>query len=388
MSEEVFAQEFLGFALALVTLTLSGSIARFLGLPIFLGYLLAGLLAQPFLAPFPSLTLLGKVGVILLLFFLGMEFDWRTLLGSRKRLLLTLVDLLLNFFIPFLFLLILGLSYASAFIVAMAIYPTSSALTIGALFQLRRVANPETETIVWILVGEDLAIILLLAIASGLTGEAFEFKGIFLAISFIGVMFVASVFLTKPLEWLFKRVPSELDNLVTFSLIILFSAIAYLLNLSEALGAFLAGLLFSGTRDREELESRLNVLRDLGTSAFFFSFGLQVPLKVSPSGLALGGLILILGILSKVLTSWVSASIEGLRPKARLRLLFSLWIRGEFSIIAIFVGKTVLPHLWQEGMNWFILGSVIVGLLALSYGERVIERGKSIMSKKEEASNV
>ena len=376
MSEEVFAQEFLGFALALVSLALSGTISRFLGLPIFLGYLLAGLLAQPFLAPFPSLTLLGKVGVILLLFFLGMEFDWRTLLGSRKRLLLTLVDLLLNFFIPFLFLLILGLSYASAFLVAMAIYPTSSALTIGALFQLRRVANPETETIVWILVGEDFAIILLLAIASGLTGEAFEFKGIFLAISFIGVMFVASVVLTRPLEWLFKRVPSELDNLVTFSLIILFSAIAYLLNLSEALGAFLAGLLFSGTRDREELESRLNVLRELGTSAFFFSFGLQVPSKVSPSGLALGGLMLILGILSKVLTSWVSAAIEGLRPKARLRLLFSLWIRGEFSIIALFLGKRILSPLWQEGMSWFILGSVIVGLLAFSYGEKIVERRK------------
>jgi len=376
MSQEVLTREFLSFALALLTLALSGSIARFLGLPIFLGYLLAGLLAQPFLTPFPSLTLLGKVGVILLLFFLGMEFDWRTLLGSRKRLLLSFVDLLLNFFIPFLLLLLLGLSSASAFIIAMAIYPTSSALTIGALFQLRRVANPETETIVWILIGEDLAIILLLAIGSGLTGETLSLKGIFLGLSFVGVMFLGSIVLTKPLEWLFKHVPSELDNVVTFSLIIFFSAIAYFLNLSEALGAFLAGLLFSGTRDREELESRLNVLKDLGTSAFFFSFGLQVPLKVSPSGLALGGLILILGILSKVMTSWISASIEGLRPKARVRLLFSLWIRGEFSIIALFLGKRILSPLWQEGMSWFILGSVIVGLLALSYGGKIIERRK------------
>jgi CPA2 family monovalent cation:H+ antiporter-2 len=388
MSEEVLTREFLGFALAMASLALSGSIARFLGLPIFLGYLLAGLLAQPFLSPFPSLALLGKVGVILLLFFLGMEFDWRALLASRKRLFLTLVDLLLNFFLPFSFLLIVGLPYASAFIIAMAIYPTSSALTLGALFQLRRVANPETETIVWILVGEDLAIILLLAISSGLTGEALGLKGTLLAISFVGVMFVASVVLTRPLEWLFKRVPSELDNVVTFSLIVLFSAIAHLLKLSEALGAFLAGLIFSGTRDREELETRLNVLRDLGTSAFFFSFGLQVPLKISPWGLALGGLILILGVWSKVLTGWISGLIEGLRPRARFRLIFSLWIRGEFSIIALFMGKSVLPSIWQESMSWFILGSVIVGLLALSYGEKHIERGKGIMSKNEEASNV
>lgn len=168
----------------------------------------------------PSLILLSSVGVMLLLFFLGMEFDWRRLLTSPHRLLVTAADLALNFVLPFTLFLALGLPYPAAFVIAMALYPTSSAITISALLQFRRLANPETETIVWVLVGEDLAIIALLAIASGLTGEGIGLTSVATAFAFILVMLVASVVLTRPLEWLFERIPSELDNLITLGIIV------------------------------------------------------------------------------------------------------------------------------------------------------------------------
>jgi CPA2 family monovalent cation:H+ antiporter-2 len=370
----VLERELFGFALALILLAVSGSIARFIKLPVLLGYLAAGLLAQLLLRPFPSLMLLSSVGVMLLLFFLGMEFDWKRLLTSPRRLLVSAADLALNFALPFTLLLLIGLPYPAAFVIAMAIYPTSSAITISALLQLRRLANPETEVIVWVLVGEDLAIIAFLAIASGLTGEGIGLTGVVTAFAFIAVMLVASVVLTRPLEWLFERVPSELDNLITLGIIVFVSAIAYMLHLSEALGAFLAGLLFSGTRDREELEQRLHVLRELGTAAFFFTFGLQTPLKISVAGALWGLVVLVFGVAMKTLTAWVSGFIEGLRRRARLRLLFSLWVRGEFSIIALFMGRKVLPQVWQEAMSWFVIASIVVGLIALSLAGKFAER--------------
>ena len=375
MSEHgVLERELFGFALALILLAVSGSIARFIRLPVLLGYLAAGLLAQPLLRPFPSLILLSSVGVMLLLFFLGMEFDWRRLLTSPHRLLVTAADLALNFVLPFTLFLALGLPYPAAFVIAMALYPTSSAITISALLQFRRLANPETETIVWVLVGEDLAIIALLAIASGLTGEGIGLTSVATAFAFILVMLVASVVLTRPLEWLFERIPSELDNLITLGIIVFVSAIAYMLHLSEALGAFLAGLLFGGTRDREELEQRLHVLRELGTAVFFFTFGLQTPLKISVAGALWGLVVLVLGVAMKTITAWVSGIIEGLRRRARLRLLFSLWVRGEFSIIALFMGRKVLPGVWQEAMSWFVIASIVVGLIALSLAGKFAER--------------
>jgi len=370
----VLERELFGFALALILLAVSGSIARFIKLPVLLGYLAAGLIAQPLLRPFPSLILLSSVGVMLLLFFLGMEFDWRRLLASPRRLLSSAADIAFNFVLPFILLLLIGLPYPAAFVIAMAIYPTSSAITISALLQLRRLANPETEAIVWILVGEDLAIIALLAIASGLTGEGIGLTGVATAFAFIAVMLVASVVLTRPLEWLFERVPSELDNLITLGIIVFVSAVAYMLHLSEALGAFLAGLLFSGTRDREELEQRLHVLRELGTAVFFFTFGLQTPLKVSVAGALWGLAVLAFSVAMKTVTAWVAGLVEGLRRRARLRLLFSLWVRGEFSIIALFMGRKVLPQVWQEAMSWFVIASIVVGLIALSLAGKFAER--------------
>lgn len=374
MNGGILERELIGFAMALILISLGGFLACFLKFPLLLGYLLAGLVAQPFLKPFPSLILLSSIGVMLLLFFLGMEFDWQRLLASPKRLLITAINFGFNFLLPFTSFLFLGLPASSAFFVAMAIYPTSSAITISALLQLRRLANPETETIVWILVGEDLAIVVLLAFASGLTGDEFSAKGVAVAFAFIVTMLFASVLLTRPLELLFERIPAEIDNIVTMSAIVLVSAIAHLLHLSEALGAFLAGLLFSGTRDREELEQRLHILRELGTAAFFFTFGLQAILKISFVGAIYGLGLLAFGAIAKTATAWLSGIIEGLRRRAKLRLVLSLWIRGEFSIIAISMGKGFLPTVWQEAVNCFVIGSIVAGLLALAAAGKIAER--------------
>ncbi|MFA0750679.1 MAG: hypothetical protein SLRJCFUN_001082 [Candidatus Fervidibacter sp.] len=370
----ILERELTGFALALLLVSIGGFATRFLRVPLLLGYLFAGLLAQPLLRPFPSLVLLSSIGVMLLLFFLGMEFDWRRLLASPKRLLITAVDFALNFLLPFSVLWLLGLPLTSSFVIAMALYPTSSAITISALLQFRRLANPETETIVWILVGEDLAIVALLAVASGLTGTEFDWANIVTAFAFIAVMLVASVVLTRFLETLFERVPTELDNIFTLSVIVLVSTFAHLLHLSEALGAFLAGLLFSGTRDREELEGRLHVLRELGTAVFFFTFGLQSPLWVSPASLAFGLGLLIFGAITKTATAWLSGILDSLRRRAHLRLMLSLWVRGEFSIVALSMGKSILPPVWQEALSWFVIASIVSGLIALAVSGKIAER--------------
>lgn len=370
-SPEVLGIELSSFAIALTFLALGGLTARLVQMPLLLGYLMAGIFAQALLPLSPSLLLLGSIGVMLLLFFLGMEFDWKRLFNAPRRLLITLLDFTLNFLLPFFLLWLSGLPFVAAFIVAMAFYPTSSAITISALMQMRRLANPETETIIWMLIGEDLAIVLLLAIASGLIGAGTGLSNILVGFGFITGMVVAAIMLTRPLEWLFAHVPAELDNLVMLSVIVIVSAIAHVLNLSEALGAFLAGMVFSGVRDRHELEQRLHLLRDLGTAVFFFTFGLQALLRFSAEGILLGLGLLLSGIISKTVTAWSSAPLDNLRPRARRRFLLSLWIRGEFSIIALLLGKSVLPPVWQEAVSWFIIGSAVVGILAIATTEKI-----------------
>lgn len=370
---DALGRELIGFALTLLSMTMGGLAAHRLRLPPLLGYLAAGLASQWLLRPFPSLLLLSSVGVILLLFFLGMEFEWRRLLTAPHRLLLIALDFILNFCLPFGVLWLGGLPASATFFVAMAFYPTSSVITLSALSQARRLANPETEAIVWVLVGEDMVIVLLLAIASGLTSGEVGWGSVLTAFAFIAVMAAASLTLKQPLEWLLERVPMELDNLVTFTLILVVSALAFSLKLSEALGAFLAGLILSGVREREQLEARLHLLRELGVASFFFTFGLQIPIRFLAAGMLLGLALLLLGIVTKLLTAWGVGILESLRPRSKRRLLFSLWVRGEFSIVALSLGKTHLPLLWREALQWFVLGSILVGLIAI-LADRFVRR--------------
>jgi CPA2 family monovalent cation:H+ antiporter-2 len=360
--------ELTAFALALLWLMVGGIIAWLMRLPLVLGYLVAGIVAQTLLRPTPSLLLMGNLGIMLMLFFLGMGFDWR-LLSSPHRWGVMLANIALNFLIPLLLLWLMGCPFAIAFFAAMAVYPTSSAVTLATLTQLRRLAYPETETIVWLAVSEDLTMLLLLALASVWAGSG---QGVDLPIAgfgFVVAMLIASVALTKPLERLFRLLPSELDNLVTFAAIVAISALARTLQVSDALGAFLAGMLFSGTKDRYELERRLHLLRELGTALFFFVFGLQMPLSLTKRLLWGLGLVAI-GIVGKVLTAWSAGRMDNLRPRARRRLLFSLWARGELSALALLVGDKVLPTVWKEALSWFIAISIVSGILALAFADR------------------
>jgi Kef-type K+ transport system membrane component KefB len=162
--------ELTAFALALLWLMVGGIIAWLMRLPLVLGYLVAGIVAQTLLRPTPSSVLMGNLGIMLMLFFLGMGFDWR-LLSSPHRWGVMLANIALNFLVPLLLLWLMGCPFAIAFFAAMAVYPTSSAVTLATLTQLRRLAYPETETIVWLAVSEDLTMLLLLALASVWAGS-------------------------------------------------------------------------------------------------------------------------------------------------------------------------------------------------------------------------
>jgi len=367
-------RELTGVGLVFLSMTVGGLVFSGLRLPPLLGYLAAGLASQWLLRPFPSLLLLSTIGVILVFFFLGMEFEWQRLLTAPYRLLSIALNFALNFCLPFGILWLACLPAPAAFFAAMAFYPTSSVITLSALYKARRLANPETEAIVWVSVGEDVTVMFLLAIASGLTRGEANWGNVLTAFAFIAVMAVASLTLTRPLERLFERVPKELDNLVVFTLILIISAFAFSLHLSEALGAFLAGQLLTRVREREELEARLHLLREIGIAAFFFTFGLQIPLRLSAEGMLWGLMLLLLGIATKLLTAWGIGIWETLRPRPKRRLLFCLWVRGEFSIVALSLGKPLLPPPWREALQWFVLSSILVGLVALFLADRFVRR--------------
>jgi len=103
-------------------------------------------------------------------------------------------------------------------------------------------------------------------------------------------------------------------------------------GLSEALGAFLLGILVPGTRVMENIEHHLSPLKELSIGVFFFFFAYESDLML-PENVGFVLLLAVLGVLFKVISTYLSAHVYGMKKRARLRTSLSFVPRGEFSVI-------------------------------------------------------
>jgi monovalent cation:H+ antiporter-2, CPA2 family len=319
-----------------------GLIASRFGVSAIPAYLLAGLLLGPnepkvisLISPSEVTDFVAEVGIIFLLFFLGLEFTLSRLSRSRRHVLLGgLFDLLANAALGLLVgLAAFGLSFA-ALILAAGIYVSSSAITVKGLIDFRRLADDETDLVLAILIAEDIAIALVLGFAAGGGGAAAATLGIVgKAIGFIAISLAlskwASLVIDRVLDWL----PREFFLLAVFGFLVGMAATADALGLSEAIGALMAGVVLSETSMREEIEERFFSFRDVFAALFFFVFGLSIDIS------ALGDVGWILAIavpatvLGKIASGHVAGRIGGFTPRQSFNAGVALIAHGEFTII-------------------------------------------------------
>ncbi len=252
-------------------------------IPVFIG---AGILLGPnspgpvVLEPSEATDLLARLGVILLLFFLGLEFSLERITQARRLVVVGgLVDLAVNVALGLAVgVLLLGPS-AEAVLLAGLIYITSSGIVTRALFDLRRLADDETDLVLGILVFEDLAIALFLGVAAGMaTGAAVGGLSVAttagLALAFVVAFLIASRYAHNLLDRIAPRLDAEQLLLGALAIVLGGAALAEMVHLSEAVGALLAGILLSGSELRDRIEQSLLGLRDFAAAIFFVAFGL------------------------------------------------------------------------------------------------------------------
>lgn len=315
---------------------------RFSAIPLFI---IAGIVlgpSQPFLAlvePGEPLFLLGEIGVILLLFYLGLEFSLERLTQAR-RLVLTggVIDLVVNGGLALLLgILLLGPS-AEAVIFAGLVYISSSGIITQALFDLRRLADDETDLVLGILVFEDLAIALFLGVASGLAvGKQVSGGGITLraaiVVLFVGAFLVASHYLPRFIDKVSPMLERERLVLAALALVVGSAALAEWVGLSAAVGALLAGILLSETEARDRIERHLFGLRDFAAAIFFFGFGLQIQLGDIGEVWVWLLLAVAVAVVGKLVGGWIAGRATGFSRRQSLTVGSSLVARGEFTLI-------------------------------------------------------
>jgi CPA2 family monovalent cation:H+ antiporter-2 len=315
----------------------------------------------------------SEIGVILLLFMLGLEYTGEELRANlRSGLPAGAIDLLLNFPPGVLAGLLLGWSLPAAVLLGGITYISSSGVIAKLLEEMGRLNNLETPTIISILVLEDMSMALYLPLVAILLIDmslASAILSVLVALATVSVVLLVAVRYGKFLSSLVSHQSDEVLLFTTLGLVLLVAGLAQQLQVSAAIGAFLVGIAWSGPI-AERSRALIGPLRDLFAAMFFLFFGLQVdPATLPPVLLAAVGLG-ILTALTKILTGWWASRRAGLGTLDGLRAGAALTARGEFSIVIAGLGVSagLEPKLGALSAAYVLFLAVLGPILA-----RIIE---------------
>ncbi|MCU1525248.1 MAG: yhaU [Microbacteriaceae bacterium] len=321
-----------------------GRLGKLIGLPAIPVYMLVGLLASPHTGWFPlnfdssKIELIAIFGLILLLFNLGLEFDQDEFFGNAGKLIVSGGSyILVNMGVGLAFGFWVGWGTREALIIAGITATSSSAIVTKLLIELNRLPNRETPMILGVTVVEDIFIAIYLAIVGVvLSGETAIWPVVGkLAISFLFlvVMFTIARWGGRWVSRLFRTKDDELFTILFFGLAVAFGGIGELLGVTDAIGAFLIGLVLGATKYRARIEQLSLPMRDVFGAFFFLNFGLALNVSEFPTVLVpvLGAVLMtfVLNVVAGQFVAWLNR----LGPQAGINTTVILQNRGEFALI-------------------------------------------------------
>ena len=363
---------FIELGAAVVGLAMLARIASRWGFSAIPLYLLAGLaFGNGGLAPLNlSKAFIGlgaEIGVLLLLFMLGLEYTGEELKQNlRGGFPAGLADLALNLPPGVLAGLLVGWKPLAAVLLGGVTYISSSGVIAKVLTELRRLEYPETPTILSVLVLEDLAMAIYLPLVAVLLaggGAAKMALSVSMAVATVFLVLVVAVRYGQRLSNLVGHESDEIILLTTFGAVLLVAGVAQRLQVSAAIGAFLVGIAVSGPMAKQTRQV-IAPLRDFFAATFFFFFGLQIDPATLPRALPLAVALGVVTALTKVLTGYWAARRAGADPRGRLRAGTALVARGEFSIVIAGLGAGLEPRLGPLSAAYVLFLAVLGPVLA------------------------
>lgn len=334
---------------ALVTL-----IFKRLRQPVVLGYLIAGLLVGPHVPMIPgvsdtaSIQVWAEMGVIFLLFGLGLEFSFKKLAEvGRSATVIAVFEVLFMLGVGYFAGQLLSWSKMDSLFLGGILAISSTTIIVRAFDELKSRGKRFVSVVFGVLIVEDLAAILLLVILStvaatqALAGwellQTVTKLGFFLVLWFVLGIYLLPVFMASIREGL----SDETALIVSLGLCLMMVIVATQIGFSPALGAFVMGSLLAETREGHRIERVLMPVKDLFAAIFFVSVGMLLDPRVlwDYSGVIL--LITVITIGGKFLSSSLGALMSGEKLKTSVQTGMSLAQIGEFSFIIATLGLTL-----------------------------------------------
>jgi monovalent cation:H+ antiporter-2, CPA2 family len=346
-------------------------LGRRIGLPTIPLFMLAGIVFGPqtpgvaFVEDPRDLALLASLGLVLLLFYLGLEFTVDDLVGGGCRLAAAGgIYLALNIGAGLAFGFALGWGAREALVIAGVVGISSSAIVTKLLVELHRLANPETRLILGIVVVEDLFVALYLAILQPVLSGT---QGVAATVTSFGKAFAFLVILAVIARWgsgfvgLISSGDDELFTVCFIGLAVLAAGLAEELGVSEAIGAFMIGVVLAATPSADRIKRLVLPLRDAFAAVFFFAFGLSINVSDLTSVAGPIGAAVVLTVVFNAAAGLATARLYRLGAEPATNVGVTMLARGEFSLVlaAVATGAGL-----DARLSPFVAGYVLVLAIA------------------------
>ena len=322
------------------------ALARLAWQPPVLGYLVAGMIIGPYTLPTPLISdldtigLLAELGLILLLFGIGLELGWRRIqqigfrvlvIGVTEISLLTLLGVWIASILP-------GIDPSHGLYLGGAMAISSSAILLKGLRDGGNLNSGWGQTIVGILLVEDFAAVILLTVLAGLatTGTAsLADAGILagkLAIFCVVVLVAGTMLGARVMRWLSRLQSDETLLLASLGFCFLLALCATLLGLSPAAGSFLVGIVIGDTEAAGRVNRMVSPVRDMFGALFFLSIGMLIDYRTLDDFIVPALVVMAVFMIGKMAANTVGSILAGRNPGDAMRVGMTMPQMGEFSL--------------------------------------------------------
>jgi len=316
------------------------------------GFLLTGVLAGPqglgLIHGVKDVEILAEIGVILLLFTIGVEFSLQSLFRIRRLVFFGgLLQVSLTIAVTFLICRQLGLATGQSIFIGFLVSLSSTAIVLKLFQERAEVESPHGQTGLGILIFQDIVVVPMMLLTPFLAGKGLQVQGavwllILKGFGLLALVLVCAKYVVP--EMLYRVARTRSRELFSLTILVICFAVAFLthrLGLSLALGAFLAGLIISETEYAHETMGNVIPFRDVFTSLFFVSIGMLLDVKFLLGQPGQIGLIAaaVMGI--KSLLVLLAVLVLGFPLRTGILAGLALCQVGEFSFILFMRGAEV-----------------------------------------------
>lgn len=331
------------FALILIVASVMTIVFRLLRQPPILGYLIAGLIVGPYslrlVTGMTNVSLLADLGLVLLLFGIGLEFSFSKIRAvGFDVLLIGTVNILTMLCLGYGLGRLMGWSVVDSLFLSAAMHVTSSAIIVKVLSDTGRLDHLSSRLVVGIMVMDDFSAVVAISLLSGLAsaGDVDLREAGFLTLRLVVFVVASLVFgaLLVPRILNFTQRFHSREALLITSLGLCFAMamIGHQLQLSVAAGAFIIGSVIAETRHRDEIAHMVSPIRDMFAAVFFVAFAMLIDLRQIGDFIVPALIVIAVFVLGKIVVNTLVTFMTGHDGRTSLQVGMSTPQMGEFSM--------------------------------------------------------